>query len=252
MNTLLLCAALAFAQEPAQRPAGPRAPAARETVYVAVQGPPPVVTVQTPPPNVTVDAPSEWPTIVLGVIGAVLLWSQIRIMNRQTQIMDKQTALAEQQAAWRRDEAIGTFYRMAFDLVEEFKKANVGVFAPVTANYEAHPRQQLRQASALFAPLGNEVVMAVNAAGMQLDEYYEAVEGYNKSFVSRPIERREKLEPGDQERYNLVQSWRRSVGGHLDLANRQIPQDLRWKYTSGDEYQFQRDCAMPVALRTGA
>src|SRR2546425_113620 len=103
----------------------------RDTVRFIVQ----------PPPTVNVEAPSQVPAIVLGVAGLVLLIQQLRIMarqtdamNRQTDLLDKQravmtaqgdlmarqTALGEQQAQWRRDEAIGTFYRIAFDLVDEF------------------------------------------------------------------------------------------------------------------------------------
>ena len=135
-EALVLCAALlgaAFAQAPTQK-RGARAPVPRvkhDTIYVAVQA---------PPPTIIVEAPSQVPAVVLGVLGLGLVAFQIWMMRRQTRIMErqtgametqstllaKQTELGEQQAAWRRDEAVGTFYRMAFDLAEEFRKANVG------------------------------------------------------------------------------------------------------------------------------
>jgi hypothetical protein len=127
----LLFAAIILAQSPAQRPVGPQAPTAqpkRDTIYVASQSPPPAVTVA--PPNVTIESPSDLPTMVLGIVGAILLAFQLRVMGRQTSLMSrqtdamktqgelmaKQTALGEQQATWQRDEAIGTFYRIATTL----------------------------------------------------------------------------------------------------------------------------------------
>src|SRR5436309_10083977 len=113
---MLACAALlgvALVQSSAQREA--RAPAARttrDTIYVAV------------PPTVNVQAPSDTPTIVLGILGALLLAAQLWIMKRQTDLMARQTALGEQQDELRRNEAVFTFYRVAHDLALELRKAN--------------------------------------------------------------------------------------------------------------------------------
>jgi len=230
------------AQTPAQRRAAPQVK--HDTIYVAVQG----------PPAVNVEAQSQWPPVVLGIAGLLLLWLQLRIMgrqteamNRQTAILDRQTALGEQQAAWRRDEALGTFYRMAFDLAEEFRKANLSAYDLVPVNYDTHPRQVLRQASVVFAPLGNAFVMAANQAGMRLDEYFLAVERYNAPF--RQHVRRDDFSAENQEAYNTVQSFRAIVGADLDLANSQIPAELRWKYHDGKDYSFRAMCALPPALR---
>src|SRR5436309_2245195 len=258
---MLACAALlgvALVQSSAQREA--RAPAARttrDTIDVAV------------PPSVNVQAPSDTPTIVLGIAGALLLLAQLWIMakqttamnrqtelmagqtdamNRQTMLTDKQLELLDQQSVWRRDEAIGTFYRMAFDLAEEFRKANVGIFDSIPANYDTHPRQVLRQASAVFAPLGNAFVMAVNQAGMRLDEYFLAVERYNRPF--RQQARRDgDVSADNQADYNSVQSCRGIIGGDLDLANHQIPAELRWKYSSGKDYSFRTMGSQAAPIR---
>lgn len=124
LGALLL--AIAAQQAPAARAKPARV--VQDTVRLVVQ----------PPPAVNVEAPSQIPAFVLGVAGLILLGFQLWIMSRQTRIMAKQTAamnnqgeflakqtaLGEQQAAWRRDEAIATFYRIAFDLVDELRKAN--------------------------------------------------------------------------------------------------------------------------------
>ena len=240
-ETLLFWSALlVLGQAPPQ--GGARAPAPRvkhDTSYVAVQS---------PPPTINVAAPSQAPAVVLGILGLVLVGFQVWIMLRQTTIMAKQTALDEQQAAWRRDEAIGTFYRMAFDLAEEFRKANVSSFDLILANYDAHPRQVLRQASAVFAPLGNTFVMAANQAGMRLDEYFLAVERYNKPF-RQEVKRQGDASLENQSEYNTVQSFRGIVGGDMDLANSQIPAELRWKYSNGRDYSFRTMCSRPVPMR---
>src|SRR2546425_2396956 len=85
------------------------------------------------------EAVSPWPGVVLGSLTLVVLvlqwWvfrRQAKLMERQGEIMaaqqvtlTEQRALSEQQMRWRRDEAIGTFYRLAHDLVAGFKEANV-------------------------------------------------------------------------------------------------------------------------------
>jgi hypothetical protein len=249
---LLYAVLLVAVQAPAQRQAQPpSAPSKRDTIYVAV---PPAVTVQTPAPSVTVEAPSETPTIILGIIGAVLLFAQWWIMRRQTEAMNKQTtllakqtALGEQQAALRRDEAIGTFVRLAFDLAVEFGKANVSSLDLIPANYDTHPRQVLRQASAVFAPLGNEFVMAANHAAMRLDEYFLAVERYNKPF-RKEDRRRGDPSAEDQANYKTVQSLRRQVGGDLDRANQAIPLAYRRHYDNEIDYDFRKMFSLPTAF----
>ena len=99
---------------------------------------------------------------------------------------------------------------MAFDLAEEFRKANLSAYDLVPVNYDTHPRQVLRQASVVFAPLGNAFVMAANQAGMRLDEYFLAVERYNAPF--RQHVRRDDFSAENQEAYNTVQSFRAIVG----------------------------------------
>jgi hypothetical protein len=244
-------------QAPAQPTA--RVPVQRrqkpDTVYVAM-----------PPAVVMVEAQSQLPAIILGVLGLILVGFQVAIMRKQSAIMARQTeamntqgelmakqnALADEQATWRRNEAIGTFYRMAFDLAEEFRKANyVGFFECVPANYDTHPRQVLRQASAMFVPLGNAFVMAANQAGLRLDEYFSAVEYHNKTVA--PLEGARGVIPNvDLTTYNSVQSMREIVGGDLDLANGRIPPELRWKYDNGKDYSFRQMCGKPAPMRETA
>lgn len=238
--TLLLAAAQASASSSAAAQAKLDS-ARRDTAAVAVQ----------PPPTIIVEEPSQWPAVVLGVAGLILLGFQLRIMarqteamNRQTSLLDKQTVLLDQQAMSRRDEALGTFYRTAFDLADEFRKANVSCGVPIPANYETHPRQMLREASRLFAPLGNSALMAVNIVGLRLDEYFSAVQSYNSSIAEGEDESEQR------ERYDSVQSFRAIIGTDLDQANRAIPAELRWKYTNGTDYKFSAMCSMPVPLRT--
>jgi hypothetical protein len=231
VSALFLCAALlAIVQTPAQR--GARAPAAqatRDTIFVAVQS---------PPPAIIVEAPSQWPAAVLGILGLLLVGFQVRIMRRQTDILDRQTAIAAQQAEWRVGEAVGTFVRLAHDLVAEFRKANVPPMMTIEANFDTHPRQMLREASRFFAPLGGAFLVAANLAAMRLDDYFLAVEAYNDSRSSR----------ADRGRYQTVQTLRTQVGGDLDLANSAIPQGSRWTYSDGRDYDFRSLCSLPKAF----
>lgn len=215
---------LVGAQTPAQRQA-PAAPARRDTIYVAVQS----------PPTVIVDAPSQWPVVAIGGATLLLLGVQLWIMARQTGILARQTALAEQQAEWRVGEAVGTFVRLAFDLAAELKKANVLPMMTIEADFRTHPRQMLREASRLFAPLGPAFLVATNQAAMRLDDYFLAVEAYNENRSSR-------ADPG---RYETVQSLRTQVGGDLDLANSAIPKVSRWTYADGSDYKFRSLCSLP-------
>ncbi len=150
MSLLMLYVVAAFAQAPTQH-AAPAAQPRCDTIYVAV---PSSVTVQAPPAAVTVEAQSQWPAIFLGLVGLLLLALQLRIMGRQTDVMrrqttllDKQTEIQEQQDVSQRTEAIGTFYRIAFDLVDEFRRANLMTGTPIPANFDTHLRQMLREAA---------------------------------------------------------------------------------------------------------
>src|SRR5207253_9189682 len=125
-----------------------------------------------------------------------------------------QTAPGESQAVWRRDAAMGTFYRIAFDLVDEFQKADVLPSTPIPANYETHPRQMLREAARLFAPLGNDLIFAATEIAMDLDQYFSAVLAYNQRC---PRGR------DCAERLMTVQEFREQVGRNLDRANTLIP-----------------------------
>ena len=133
------------------------------------------------------------PEVVLGGLTLVVLVLQWWVFRRQAKLMEsqgeimaaqqatlkEQHALAEQQMRWRRDEAIGTFYRLAHDLVGEFRKANVLPMSTIPADFGTHPRQVLREASRVFAPLGNAFIFAANEVAMRLDQYFEAVNDYN-------------------------------------------------------------------------
>jgi len=190
-----------------------------------------------PLPVVNVAAPSQTPTVVFGIVGALLLAMQLWLMARQTTAMNRQTALLDQQAAWRRDEAVGTFYRIAHDLADEFRKANVLPGTEIPANYDTHPRQMLREAARLFAPLGF-VVPAITEAAMFLDEYFAAVLTYN----ARPKGR------DGAGRWQTVQAFREQVGRALDRAKGLIPRESRWMFADGTEANFQRLCSLPPAL----
>src|SRR5437667_6178303 len=111
---------------------------------------------------------TTWSNVVLGgltLVVLVLQWwvfrRQAKLMERQGEIMAAQEAtlteqreLSEQQMRWRRDEAIGTFYGLAHDLVAEFRNANVLPMTKIAADFSTHPRQVLREASRVFAPSG--------------------------------------------------------------------------------------------------
>jgi hypothetical protein len=253
MTSLLLCAMVLVFQAPQRGVRTPaQRPAKHDTIYVAIPGPPPTVNVQTPAPSVTVESPSDVPTIVLGILGAILLAFQLGIMGRQTRLMSrqtdamkaqgelmaKQTALGEQQARWQRDETIGTFYRIAHDLADELQKANVMATTVIPANFETHPRQMLREAAKLFAPLGNDVVFAATGAAMYVERYFSAVLAYNTASGGSD---------GAASWYS-IQQLREQVGRNLDETNVRIPADLRWKYSDSTDYSFRKLCSMPLDL----
>jgi hypothetical protein len=193
-----------------------------DTIYVAVEG---------PPPSVTVEAPSDMPTIVLGIIGALLLAAQLWIMKRQTDLMARQEEI-------RRNEAVFTFSRVAHDLANELRKANVAASAPVKANFETHPRQVLRDAGRLFAPLGSKFVLAITGVALWVETYFEDVLAYNEG----------RLRGRNADVWYTVQRDREQIGRSLDEANLLIPSELRWKYHDGSDHPFKKLCTMPEDL----
>lgn len=236
MIRLLMCAALITAAHvqatraaPAQAPR--RDTATRLVVPVRDTARP---TAQ-PLPMIVVEAPSQWPAAAIGVATLLLLGVQLWIMSRQTDILDRQTALSAQQAEWRVVEAVGTFVRLAHDLVGEFQKANLLPGVPIMANYDTHPREMLREASRLFAPLGGTFVVAANVVAMRLDEYFTAVDAYNRDVRGRE----------GAERLTTVFHLREQVGSDLDAANGAIPKANRWTYSDGRDYNFRMLCSPP-------
>jgi hypothetical protein len=183
-------------------------------------------------------------TIILLIIQSWIFVRQVKIMKEQEQASRAQMTVSQQQMDWRRDEAIGTFYRLAFDLVSKLSKSN-GIDrlqnAIIQVDYNAAPRQVLRTASREFAPLGNSAIMALNQVGLQLDEYYAAVRDYG---YTRPVEEVQPI-------YNRINSLRQEIGTNLDLANRQIIQALRWKDLQGKEFNFTAQCSNPRTLPPG-
>jgi len=121
---------------------------------------------------------------------------------------------------------------MAFDLVAEFRKIAVPLGQVMYPDYNTHPRQVLREASRLFAVLGNSFLMAVNQAGRNLDRCFAAVEAYNEKLSGPPNTQRY------LGHYQTVATFRELVGESLARAASCIPADLRWKNTDGTEYDF--------------
>jgi hypothetical protein len=198
---------------------------------------------------------SPWLGVVLGSLTLVVLvlqwWvfrCQAKLMERQGEIMaaqqatlKEQHALAEEQMRWRRDEAIGTFYRLAHDLVAEFRKANVLPMVTIAADFGTHPRQVLREASRVFAPLGNDFIFTANEVALRLDQYFETVQAYNSDPRGRD----------GADRLMSVQASREQVGRNLDRASRLISEDLRWKYAGSKDYDFRVLCSPPPGLLSG-
>ncbi len=230
-DALIVCTALLCAvQTPAQRGArAPAPPAKHDTIYVAVQA---------PPPTISVEAPSQWPVVAIGVATLLLLAVQLRIMARQTEILDRQAALAKQQADWRAVEAVGAFVKLAFDLEAEFRKANVLPGTILHADPKTHTRAVLREASRVFAPLGTQAVAALTQASFRVDEYFAAADSYNRDVRGRE----------GAARLQVVQHLREQVGHDFNAANRAIPDDDRWRYDNGKDYDFRANYAFPPGL----
>ncbi len=194
--------------------------------------------------------------VVLGGLTLVVLALQWWVFRRQAKLMERQgdimaaqqttlkeqQALAEQQMRWRRDEAIGTFFRLAHDLVGEFRKANVLPMTTIPADFNTHPRQVLREASRVFAPLGNDFIFSANEIAMRLDQYFEEVEAYNSDPRGRD----------GADRLMSVQASREQVGRNLDRASRLISDKVRWKYADGKEYDFRALSSAPPGFPLGS
>jgi hypothetical protein len=177
-------------------------------------------------------------TLAVLVGQLVVFWRQAEIMKSQTELLKSQHELAQLQAEWRRDEALGTFYRLAHDLVAEFRKATVLPTVEIPADFGTHPRQMLREASRLFAPLGRELIFEANAAALRLDDYFTAVVAYNADPRGRD----------GAARWQTVQDMREQVGRDLDRANSHISPELRWRYGDGTDYDFRKLCSFPPGL----
>jgi hypothetical protein len=193
-------------------------------------------------PNVIVNIPPSplWPTLVtLGVLffQSIVLYRQHTTMKRQADISEEQQRLAQQQAAWRRSESIGTFYRAAFELIGELRKADVLPLSQIPADYSTHPRQILREASRLFSPLGNDFLGHINDAALYLDQYFSQVHTFNESGG------------GNKDAWGNLQEARERVGEKLDLANGLIPPEDRWQDIQGRDFSFQELCQLSPPLR---
>src|SRR5439155_15067925 len=198
---------------------------------------------------------TTWSNVVLGGLTLVVLVLQWWVFRRQAKLMERQgeimaaqqatlkdqQALAEEQMRWRRDEAIGTFYRLAHDLVAEFRKANALPMVTIPADFGTHPRQVLREASRVFAPLGNDFIFTANEVAMRLDQYFTEVEAYNGDPRGRD----------GADRLMSVQASRDQVGRNLDRASRFTSNERRWKYADGKEYDFRALCSPPPGLLSG-
>jgi hypothetical protein len=100
----------------------------------------------------------------------------------------------------------------------------------------------LREASRVFAPLGNDFIFSANETAMRLDQYFADVEAYNSDPRGRD----------GADRLMSVQASREQVGRNLDRASRLIPYELRWKYADGKDYDFRTLCSPPAGLLSGA
>lgn len=171
----------------------------------------------------------------------LVLWGQLRVFRGHSKLLEGQNEILREQARWRRDEALGTFYRTAFDLVDEFKKANVLPMGGIPADFGTHPRQVLREAGGRFSPLGSDVVRIATQCALRLDDYFTAVKDYDAHPSGL----------GGAERLQSIQAIREQVGNDLDLANAAISQDIRWRYDNGIGYNFRSLCSPPPGLSFG-
>jgi len=171
----------------------------------------------------------------IGELTLAVLFGQLVVFGLQLLVFWKQVQLGRMESEWRRIEAVGTFYRLANDLVAEFAKANQLPMAEIKADFGTHPRQMLREASRVFAPLGTRFVSATNLAGKHLDEYFSAVLAYNQAPRGRD----------GAARLETVQSLRERVGEDLHWANDAIPKGSRWVGADGLDFDFRALCSLP-------
>ncbi len=93
----------------------------------------------------------------------VVFRRQLSVMRDQKTVAQGQRELLQTQLDWRRDEAIGLFYQLAFGLRDEVREADDMPNKP----FNFHPgsfRTALDGAPHTFAPLGNSAIMALAAA----------------------------------------------------------------------------------------
>jgi len=178
-------------------------------------------------------------TLVVLIAQAVVFWRQLKVMAKQAEISERQLQLQREQADWRRTETIGTFYRTASDLAVEFTKANVSVLGVlIEADFAAHPREVLREASRVFAPLGDAALDNLYTVGVLLDRYYENVLDYNRIVPTGDLTRR--MEASDR-----LDKDRAQIGRTLDAVHTSIPWAVRWKYWEDESHAFHRLCSRP-------
>jgi hypothetical protein len=176
-------------------------------------------------------------TLIVLIVQAFVFWKQLDVMAMQKDIYGGQLRLQQQQMDWRRTEATGAFYRLAFDLVTELKKANQSASGDlVYADIDTPLRQELRNAGQVFAPLGDAVVQALTHLGGALEDYFDALHRYN---MKPPLPR--SVAPERDE----VDALRARIGDDLDHAHMSIPSELRWKQTGGGRPVFHLLCSRP-------
>jgi len=167
--------------------------------------------------------------LLAGLTLAAIVWQAV-IYSRQATLM--KTAQDERVRA-----AASTLYRAAYDLVDEFRKADgiaVGGGA-LPVNFETHPRQLMRTAGQIFAPLSNQAVAAVNQAARGVDVYFEQVAAWNAHIP----------ENRDGVRLRSINLARRNVGVELDRAQDQLTAELRAVSPTGHQPLFRELCAHP-------
>lgn len=167
---------------------------------------------------------------------------ELQLLTGQADIARRQVEIAERLEEERKIKSVGTFFRLAMDLKEELAKVNSRVdWALVDPN--THPRQVLRTASNEFAPLGAQIVRLLNGLGFALDQYFDAVRQYSKVRSSTSSRKQEALES--------VQERRMRIGETLDVVNRLIPEEYRYRPRKGDEFNFTAMCTAPAITEAG-
>jgi hypothetical protein len=186
-------------------------------------------------PKVIVEAPSIWPGILVGVLTLGVLIGQLIVFWRQAEIMRRQAEILESQASNAANQAVTTFYQIAFDITMEFRKANVLPTVMIPVDPSNRPQHVLREAGRLFAPLGNDFLRHITHAGIHLDIYFLAVGDYNKDPTGHQ-------NAGVWQRVQLAREW---VGNDLDLVSTRLAPALQWQDPEGKAYNFREMCSLP-------